>query len=156
MDRLYYLKEAPKTEKEAIKLYYRRIGRDAFWEILDLLNNVDNRLLTKDEICERINRKNIGTDLRFLEYIKIITSNHVSAFDYTYCYGIDFLQIKKINDNLDKELGLKENAELRNIKIRDIYNIISCKLDTVEEQENFIKNFKPKKRTKKKIKRKEM
>lgn len=150
MDRLYYWKEAPKTEKEAIKLYYRRIGRDAFWEILDLLSNVDDRLLTKDEICERINRKNIGTDLRFLEYIKIINYDHVSAYDYTYNYGIDFDQIKKINDELDKELGLKENAELRNTRIRDMYNIISCKLDTVEEQEDFIKKFKPKKRTTKK------
>ena len=49
-----------------------------------------------------------------------------------------------------KELGLKENDELRNIRIRDMYNIISCKLDTVKEQEDFIKNFKPKKRTTKK------
>lgn len=151
MDRLYFLKDAPKTEKEAIKLYYRRIGRDAFWEILDLLYEVDI-MLTKNEICEKINRKNIGSDLRFLEYIGVINHVHFSTFDTTYCYGIDYEQITMINNKLDKELGLKGNAELRNIRIRDMYNIISCKLDTVEEQEDFIKKFKPKKRTTKKNK----
>ena len=65
MNRLIYLKEAPKDEIEAMIIYHKRMGRDALWDILEVLNDAEG-FMTKEEISQKINRKNIGTDLKFL------------------------------------------------------------------------------------------
>lgn len=67
MNRLIYLKEAPKDEIEAMIIYHKRMGRDALWDILEVLNDAEG-FMTKEEISQKINRKNIGTDLKFNIY----------------------------------------------------------------------------------------
>lgn len=129
MNRLLYLKEAPKDEIEAIKLYHKRMGRDALWDILEVLNDAEVRL-TQKEISEKITRKNIGTDLRFLAFIDVIDRIYVNEkYDHTFSYAISY------------------NAANKHI-YQDYheYNILQCDLSNQEKRQEFIKQFKPKKR----------
>lgn len=130
MNRLIYLKEAPKDEIEALKLYYKRMGRDALWDILDVLNEAEYRL-TQKEISERIARKNIGNDLRFLVFIDVIDRIYVDEeYDHTYSYAITY------------DAAIKQAK-----RIPPEYNILECDLRSQEKRQEFIKKFKPKKRT---------
>ena len=129
MNRLFYLKEAPAHEIEALKLYHRRMGRDAVWDILELLNNADSRL-TQQQIDDAINRKNIGQDLRFLSFIKVIDRKYVDEeSDHTYSYAISY-----------------EGTNGEAIKRYPEYNILECKLTNPDIQKEFIRLFKSRKR----------
>lgn len=129
MNRLLHLKEMPKDELEAIKIYYKRMGRDTLWKILGLLNKADD-WLTKEQISEKIDRKNIGTDLRFLTFINIIDRKYIDIDnDHTYMYAISYDAAMKYAN-----------------KIPSKYTILECDLSDSEKRKDFIKKFTPKKR----------
>lgn len=129
MNRLLHLKEMPKDELEAIKIYYKRMGRDTLWKILGLLNKADD-WLTKEQISEKIKRKNIGTDLRFLTFINIIDRKYIDIDnDHTYMYAISYDAAMKYAN-----------------KIPSKYTILECDLSDSEKRKDFIKKFTPKKR----------
>lgn len=53
MNRLIFLKETPKDELEAMIIYHKRMGRDALWDILNVLNDAED-FMTKEKILEQI------------------------------------------------------------------------------------------------------
>ncbi len=146
MNRLVYLKEAPPDEIEAMKLFYKRIGRDAVWDILELLNEAEN-LLTQEEICEQISRKNIGTDLRFLVFVGFLNRIHIAPeHNHTYLYGIDFNFANRAKEKEEEEQ--KKEHSKREKLISSRYHILQCDLNDSRKRQEFIKQFKPKKRKK--------
>lgn len=137
MNKLIYLKEAPKDEIEAMIIYHKRMGRDALWEILEVLNDAED-FMTKEEISRKINRKNIGTDLKFLTFINVIDwqyKNEIS--DHAYCYAINYDYVQ-----LDRQEGIPAN-----------FNVLRCDLRDYKKRQEFIKMFKPKKRKSTKVKK---
>ena len=137
MNRLIYLKEAHKDEIEAMIIYHKRMGRDALWDILEVLNDAEG-FMTKEEISQKINRKNIGTDLKFLTFINVIDwlyKNEIS--DHAYCYAINYDYAQ-----LDRKEGISAN-----------FNVLRCDLSDYEKRLQFIKMFKPRKRIAKKVKK---
>lgn len=131
MHRLIYLKDIPKHELDAIKLFYKRMGRDALWDILEVLEDAED-WLTKEEISRMINCKNIGQDLRFLTFLNIINREYVSQeYDHTYRYALNY-------DNT--------GDYRKRYFIPSEYNILACDLTDTEMLYEFLIKFSPPKR----------
>lgn len=131
MHKLIYLKEIPKYELEAIKLFYKRMGRDALWAILEVLDDAEDRL-TKEQISQKINYQNIGQDLRFLTFMNIINRKYVSpGDDHTYTY--------------EKNYNMNTNCREKYF-VPSKYNVLACELKEPDRLMEFLITFSPKKR----------